>query len=182
MPVQRTVHPAHCASGNFSALSDARLLSALATLRDALAPGKALNLPAVLDRTALLDALSVLSTNTPAPTAISTTGHPVPAPVRLDALTYGELAIAIHAAGIPATAASLTADQIKALAVDGIAHLGLAEIYRVNEQWRAANTNDCDTTYHAEIRRLWGSHKREETAIALGYRLERAIARGEVTA
>ncbi|MFU8876356.1 hypothetical protein [Micromonospora sp. SL4-19] len=63
MPVQRTVHPAHCASGNFSALSDARLLSALATLRDALAPGKALNLPAVLDRTALLACLSVLTTD-----------------------------------------------------------------------------------------------------------------------
>lgn len=73
MPVQRTVHPAHCASGHFPVLSDARLLSALATLRDALAPGKALNLPAVLDRTALLDVLSVLCTNATAPT--------VPAPV-----------------------------------------------------------------------------------------------------
>ena len=70
MPVQPTVHPALCASGHSSALSDARLLSALATLRDALAPGEALNLPAVLDRTALLDVLSVLTTNatTPAPT------------------------------------------------------------------------------------------------------------------
>ncbi|MFE9207012.1 hypothetical protein [Micromonospora sp. NPDC007230] len=63
MPVQPTVHPALCASGNSSALSDARLLSALATLRDALAPGKALNLPAVLDRAALLACLSVLTTN-----------------------------------------------------------------------------------------------------------------------
>ncbi|MEV0154136.1 XRE family transcriptional regulator [Micromonospora sp. NPDC050686] len=69
MPVQPTVHPAHRASGNSSALSDARLLSALATLRDALAPGKALNLPAVLDRTALLDVLSVLCTNATTPTA-----------------------------------------------------------------------------------------------------------------
>lgn len=68
MPVQPTVHPAHCASGHFSALSDARLLSALATLRDTLAPGKALNLPAVLDRTALLACLSVLTTNTSTPT------------------------------------------------------------------------------------------------------------------
>ncbi|MGN9894037.1 hypothetical protein ACTMS9_25040 [Micromonospora sp. L31] len=69
MPVQRTVHPALCASGHSSALSEARLLSALAALRDVLAPGKALNLPAVLDRTALLDALSVLATDatTPAP-------------------------------------------------------------------------------------------------------------------
>ncbi|MFU8873424.1 hypothetical protein [Micromonospora sp. SL4-19] len=182
MPVQLTVHPAHRASGNFSALSDARLLSALATLRDALAPGKALNLPAVLDRTALLDALSVLTTNTPATTAVLTTGHASPAPVRLDALTYGELAVAVHAAGIPAKANSLTADEIKSLAVAGIARLGLAEIYRLNEQWRAANTADCDTTYHAEIRRLWGSGKREQTAVTLGYRLECAIARGQVTA
>lgn len=73
MPVQRTVHPALCASGHSPALSDARLLSAVATLRDALAPGKALNLPAVLDRTALLDVLSVLLTNALTPT-------PVPAP------------------------------------------------------------------------------------------------------
>lgn len=75
MPVQPTVHPAHCASGHSSALSDARLLSALATLRDALAPGKALNLPAVLDRTALLACLSVLGTN-------PTTSTTVPAPHR----------------------------------------------------------------------------------------------------
>ncbi|MEV4202263.1 hypothetical protein [Micromonospora globbae] len=102
-------------------------------------------------------------------------------PMRLDWLTYGELAIAIHAAGIPAKANSLTVDQIKALAVAGIARLGLTEIYRINEQWRAANTVDCDTTYHGEIRRLWGSHKREETAVTLGYRLECAIKRGEVT-
>ena len=69
MPVQPTVRPAHCASGHSPALSEARLLSAVATLRDALAPGKALNLPAVLDRTALLDVLSVLSTNATTPTA-----------------------------------------------------------------------------------------------------------------
>ncbi|KAB1110179.1 XRE family transcriptional regulator [Micromonospora aurantiaca] len=67
MPVQPTVHPAVCASGHSLALPDARLLSALATLRDALAPGEALNLPAVLDRTALLDALSVLTTNATTP-------------------------------------------------------------------------------------------------------------------
>ncbi|MDG4794414.1 hypothetical protein [Micromonospora sp. WMMD1082] len=35
----------------------------MATLRDALAPGKALNLPAVLDEAALLACLSVLTTN-----------------------------------------------------------------------------------------------------------------------
>lgn len=182
MPVQPTVHPAHCASGHSPALSDARLLSALATLRDALAPGKALNLPAVLDRAALLDALSVLTTNTPTPTPVPATGHAAPAPVRLDRLTYGQLAIAIHAAGIPAQANSLTVEQIKALAVAGIARLGLAEIYRINEQWRAANTVDCAATYRAEIRRLWGSGKREDAAVSLGYRLERAIARGQVTA
>lgn len=71
MPVQPTVHPAHRASGNSSVLSDARLLSALATLRDALAPGKALNLPAVLDEAALLACLSVIATDT--------TTAPVPA-------------------------------------------------------------------------------------------------------
>ncbi|WP_406041749.1 XRE family transcriptional regulator [Micromonospora sp. NBC_00898] len=39
----------------------------MATLWNALAPGEALNLPAVLDRTALLDALSVLTTNATIP-------------------------------------------------------------------------------------------------------------------
>lgn len=79
MPVQPTVHPAQRASGNCSALSEARLLSAVATLRNALAPDVALNLPAVLDRSALLDCLSVLLTNThPATTT--------PAPVTLTVL------------------------------------------------------------------------------------------------
>ncbi|MEO3776312.1 hypothetical protein ABGB16_05550 [Micromonospora sp. B11E3] len=192
MPVQPTVHPALCASGNFSALSDARLLSALATLQDALAPGKALNLPVVLDRTALLDVLSVLATNTPAATAVPTAGHSVPAPVRLDRLSYGELAVAIHAAGIPAKAASLTAEQIKALAVAGITRLGLAEIYRLDAESRQANGAYCDKTRYddsadvraevATIRRIWGSGKQEQTAANLAYRLSRAIARGQVTA
>jgi hypothetical protein len=56
-------------------LSEARLLSALATLRDVLTPGEALNVPAVLDRSALLDVLSVLTTD-PATTT------PVPVPNR----------------------------------------------------------------------------------------------------
>ncbi|RZU72531.1 hypothetical protein EV384_0902 [Micromonospora kangleipakensis] len=78
MPVQRTVHPAHCASGHSSALSDARLLSALATLRDALAPGEALNLPAVLDHTALLACLSVLGTNSTPTTVRAPRGSYLP--------------------------------------------------------------------------------------------------------
>ncbi|MFI7658654.1 hypothetical protein ACIBTW_07150 [Micromonospora parva] len=47
----------------------------MATLRDALAPGKALNLPAVLDRAALLDALAVLGTTT-TPALSTTPTHP----------------------------------------------------------------------------------------------------------
>jgi hypothetical protein len=74
MPVQPTVHPALCASGHSPALSDARLLSALATLRDALAPDLALNLPAVLNETALLACLSVLTTNAPTPTTVPAPG------------------------------------------------------------------------------------------------------------
>jgi hypothetical protein len=73
MPVQRTSVPARSASGQSSAPSQARLLSAVATLHDALTPGQALNVPAVLNRSALLDLLSVLVTNASAPT-------PVPAP------------------------------------------------------------------------------------------------------
>lgn len=69
MPVQPTVSPARSASGNCSALSQARLFSAVATLRDALAPDVALDVPAVLDRSALLDVLSVLFTSTTTPTA-----------------------------------------------------------------------------------------------------------------
>jgi len=73
MRVQPTRNPARPASGHSPAMSEARLLSALATLRDALTPGQALDVPAVLDRSALLACLSVLTTNVPAPT-------PVPAP------------------------------------------------------------------------------------------------------
>ncbi|WP_328414276.1 hypothetical protein OG470_19630 [Micromonospora sp. NBC_00389] len=132
----------------------------------------------MLDRAALLDALSVLTTNTPAPT----TGYPMPTPIGLDRLNYGDLAIAIYAAGIPAKADALTVEQIKALAVAGIAHLGVAEIYRINEQWRTVNRADCDKVYRDGIRRLWGSARREDTAVGLGYRLKRAIERGQVTA
>jgi hypothetical protein len=67
MPVQSTstVVPARCAPGLSSAPSQARLLSAVATLRDALAPDVALNVPDVLDETALLACLSVIVINTP---------------------------------------------------------------------------------------------------------------------
>jgi hypothetical protein len=65
MPVQPAVHPARSASGHSSAPSQARLLSAAATLRDVLAPDVALNLPAALDEAALLACLSVITTNAP---------------------------------------------------------------------------------------------------------------------
>lgn len=78
MPVQPTVLPARGASGRFPAVSEARLLSALATLRDALTPDEALDVPAVLDRSALLACLSVFTTDTPTPTPTCT---PAPAAV-----------------------------------------------------------------------------------------------------
>lgn len=67
MPVQPTHVPARSASGQPSAASEARLLSAVATLRGALAPDVAREPSTVVDRAALLDLLSVLSTTTPTP-------------------------------------------------------------------------------------------------------------------
>lgn len=111
--------------------------------------------------------------------------------VRLDGLTNGELAVAIHAAGIPAKAHALTADQLKALAVAGIARLGLAGVYRLDAESRAANVAYCDKTRYdrsadvraelATTRRIWGSDRNEQTAVNLACRLLAAIRRGEVT-
>lgn len=44
--------------------------------------------------------------------------------ILLAALSNGELAVAIHAAGLPSDTADLSTDQIRALAVTGIALLG----------------------------------------------------------
>jgi hypothetical protein len=65
MPVQPTAVPARSAWGHSSAPSQARLLSALATLHDALTPDVALNVPAALDEAALLACLFVIVTNAP---------------------------------------------------------------------------------------------------------------------
>jgi hypothetical protein len=70
-------------------VSEARLLSALATLRDALTPGEALNVPAVLDRSALLDVLSAFTTNDSAPTTVPAPTSPAVAELpRLNAGGY----------------------------------------------------------------------------------------------
>jgi hypothetical protein len=178
MPVQPTVSPACSASGHSSAPSQARLLSALATLRDALTPDMALNVPAVLDRSALLDLLSVLTTNTPAPT---TCDRPS---VDLDDLTNGELAVAIHAAGIPANWRTLSVDQVKDMALAGIARLGLDGIRRLDREARALNLQPRTPANVQARRRIWGSGRMAQTATDLAFevtsrspRLARAVAR-----
>ncbi len=98
--------------------------------------------------------------------------------------------MAIHAAGIPAKPSSLTVEQIRALAYAGIAQLGLAQVRHLNAETRAANISYCDKTRSdpsadacdetATIRRIWGSGRREQTAVNLGYRLQTALMRGKV--
>ncbi|WDZ82410.1 hypothetical protein [Micromonospora cathayae] len=107
--------------------------------------------------------------------------HLAPPAVPLGTLPYGELAVAISAAGIPANPNELTVDQLKALATAGIIRLGLAEIHRRHEESRAANTSYCAKTRVdasadvsvevTTIRRIWGSGRREQTAVNLGWRL-----------
>ena len=128
------------------------------------------------------------------------TGHiPVPSPVAparaaarvitrqppiaplLGQLSNGQLAVAIHAAGIPTNADALSIGEIEALAVTGLCQLGLAEAGRINDESRAANISYCAKTrcdrsaeVHAElaiINRIWGSRKREQQAVDLAYRL-----------
>ncbi|GAB3819398.1 hypothetical protein [Micromonospora zhanjiangensis] len=100
-------------------------------------------------------------------------------------MSNGELAVAIHAAGIPARPNALTVSQIKALALAGIARLGLAEIRRVHEESRRSNLSYCEKTRRdagadvdaevATTRRIWGSFRKEQMATNLAYRLSRTI-------
>lgn len=185
MPDRATDHSVPGASGN-SAPSGTHLLSALTTIRNAIAPDLPMSLPEVLDRTTLLDALSVLTwaATTPTPAQVA------PSLVRLGCLTNGELAVAIHSAGVATRANTLTVAEVRALAIAGIARLGVAEVRRISEEARLANAAYCDKTRHddfadvskeeATVRRVWGSRRKEQTAVNLASRLLAAIDRGEV--
>jgi hypothetical protein len=169
-----------------SALSGTHLSSALATIRNAVAPELPMELPEVLDRAAVLAALSLLTANVPGPSV----GQAAPSLVRLGCLNNGELAVAIHASGVSARANALTLAEIKALAIAGIARLGVAEVRRVSEEVRTANAAYCDKSRNdatadvraeeATVLRVWGSRRREQRAIDLACRLLTAIARGEL--
>ena len=101
--------------------------------------------------------------------------------ILLAALSNGELAVAIHAAGLPPGTAALSTDQIRALAVTGIALLGLAEARRINDESRLVNVayctkarDDASADLRAEVtahHRIWGTWRREQTATDLAYRL-----------
>ncbi|KWV32279.1 hypothetical protein [Micromonospora rifamycinica] len=96
------------------------------------------------------------------------------------ALSHGELAVAIHTAGPPASAAALSTDQIRALAVTGIALLGLAEARRIGDESRLVNVayctkarDDASADVRAEVaahHRIWGTWRQEQTAIDLAHR------------
>lgn len=81
MHVQPTHAVARRALGDSSGVSQASLLSALATLRDALAPGQALPVSTVLDQPSVL-ATSTLSVSD---VSVPTTPIPISAPVRVPA-------------------------------------------------------------------------------------------------
>ena len=130
-----------------------------------------------LDRSVLLDVLSVLVTNA------STSATCDRSSVDLDGLTEGELAVAIHAAGIPANWRTLSVDQIKSLALAGIAWLGLDEIRRLNRETRALNLQPRTPANTKALRRLWTSARLQQTATDLAFRsrsatsVARAVAR-----
>lgn len=177
MPVQPTVHPARCASGHSPAPSEARLLSALATLRDALAPDVALNLPAVLDEAALLACLSVLTNTTPT-SAPATDPAPRPTLDRvavtallIDGMSNGERAVAIHAAGIPTKWRTLSVDQITNMALTGLARLGLPEIRAIDCYSRELALRSESAATRAELRRIWTSHRLHQAATDLAFHL-----------
>lgn len=158
MPVQRTVHPARRASGTSSASSQARLRSAVATLVDALAPGKALNLPAVLDRAALLACLSAILADASVPVSAPDTREPAdttatvialpqspavaPEPVDLAALTDRELEVIFYAAKLRHRKGQCpTHAELTAVVVDQINRLGLHTIKEIARQIHEAARN-----------------------------------------
>ncbi|WP_341718331.1 hypothetical protein QQG74_00505 [Micromonospora sp. FIMYZ51] len=105
----------------------------------------------------------------------------------LGGLSNGQVAVAIHAAGLPANAAALTVAEIEGMAITGLCQLGLAEARRINDESRKVNTAYCAKTRHnrlvdvrteiATINRLWGSRKQEQQAVDLAYRLLCSLAR-----
>ncbi|MGW0501812.1 hypothetical protein [Micromonospora sp. NPDC003241] len=106
---------------------------------------------------------------------------------RLGRLSNGQLAVAIHAAGIPTDVNALSISQIRELAVTGIRRLGRTEVRRINDETRAANTSYCAKIRRdasadiraelATINRIWGSRRREQRAVDLAYRLLCALTR-----
>ncbi|TDB71158.1 hypothetical protein [Micromonospora sp. KC723] len=158
MPVQRTVHPAHRASGRSSVSSQARLRSAVATLRDALAPDVALNLPAVLDEAALLACLSAIlaetSTAVPAPDtrqpadtaatviALPQTPAATPAPIDLNALNDRELQVIFYSSKLRYNSRQVPSHaELAAVVVDQINRLGLHVIKEIARQVHEAVSN-----------------------------------------
>jgi hypothetical protein len=114
------------------------------------------------------------------------TASPAPAPATpvaampaIRTLSYGELAVAIHAAGIPRNYRALTVDQVWDLVARGVALLGLDEIKRRRLESQATTLRmlrlhdaGCDyASETAELDRLWTSGRLEGDAHNLAYRI-----------
>jgi hypothetical protein len=96
----------------------------------------------------------------------------------VDTLTYSELAVAICAAGLPADRDHLSASQIEAVALAGLARLGRDEVRRIDCESRrlsiiAAESVIREVASRAQRadRRLWPSARAKQIAFNLAYRV-----------
>jgi hypothetical protein len=111
------------------------------------------------------------------------TGHHAArtASANLCGLSNGQLAVAIHAAGIPTNWRTLSTAQIRDMALAGIGQLSLAEVLRIDREFRALalslygklrhNQTADVSAERAVLLRLWSSLSQEQAAVDLAYRL-----------
>ncbi len=100
--------------------------------------------------------------------------RPVPSRERARYLPYGELAIALCAAGSPLPAGPVARDELYALAGEGLARLGAARLRELHQAWtivsdalqRGEITADA---YAAALEELVGDPLRLDRCLALDF-------------
>lgn len=93
----------------------------------------------------------------------------------LEALSYGELSAALNASDMPNRKdKSTNVNQIAAWARQGLARLGLDQARRIDARTRSANvpaaygTGTAKWDAGAELRAVWGTVRRRDTAVDYG--------------
>jgi hypothetical protein len=118
-------------------------------------------------------ALDVLLSTSDTPTIVSRTAQ-----AQVAMLTYGELAMAIHASGKPLSR-KMTVSQAADLAAEGLSRWGLATVRNWAEQDRRSNLDMTEgrvtnRAWRVSHRQTWSSDRRAQDAHDLAYKVQTA--------